>query len=297
MRFGPTSPLLQYFCSDCGLLLKQTETELKHAQLGRRGGGGGKEEECPKCGSLLSHTLQQRRTRKREGHASLVTEREEEDFNDIQPSQSSSFIPRFQAAYEEYDNNSSIIEFGFDIHKIDSFLNLKGGEILCIIGEQKYTQLFVARLCVNALMMQQRRRRRLGVVGGEKRPSTEKHIIFIDAGNDLDVYQYVNFARQYGLDIKKFLQSIVSSRMFTIYQLANTIICDLPKLIIQHLQRQQHQHFEPSMVIVGFISIGHVSNMILILAHDPLPSLVSYFLVVVVSGGYSRPCLLHTSVI
>jgi hypothetical protein len=75
------------------------------------------------------------------------------------------------------------------------------------------------------MIQQGRRRKRLGV-GGEKRCSTEKHIIFIDAGNDLDIYQYVNLARQYGLDIKKFLQSIVVSRMFTIYQLANTIIYD-----------------------------------------------------------------------
>jgi hypothetical protein len=35
-------------------------------------------------------------------------------------------------------------------------------------------------------MMQQRRK--LGMEG-EKRHSTEKHIIFIDAGNDLDIYQ------------------------------------------------------------------------------------------------------------
>jgi hypothetical protein len=96
MRFGP--PLLQYFCSECGLLLKQTETELKHAQLGR---GGVKEEECPKCGSLLLHTLQQRR--RKEGYASLIIEK---DHNEIQ-SQSSSFIPRFQTAYKEYNNNSS----------------------------------------------------------------------------------------------------------------------------------------------------------------------------------------------
>jgi hypothetical protein len=86
--------------------------------------------------------------------------------------------------------------------------------------------------------MQSRRRTRLGV---RERMSycTEKHIIFIDAGNDLDIYQYVSFARQYGLDIKKFLQSIVVSRMFTIYQLANTIVYELPKLITQHLQQQQ----------------------------------------------------------
>ena len=53
MRLGLL--LLQYFCSECGLLLKQTEIELKYAQLG----SGGQGEECPKCGSLLLHTLQQ----------------------------------------------------------------------------------------------------------------------------------------------------------------------------------------------------------------------------------------------
>jgi hypothetical protein len=211
-------------------------------------GRGGQGEECPKCGSLLSHTLQQRT---KEGYAS--------DLSEIQ-SQSSLFIPRFQTAHKEYNNNSSI-QFGFDIHKIDSALNLNGGEILCIIGEQKYTQLLVARLCVNSLMMQSRRRKRLGV-GGEKRHSTEKHIIFIDAGNDLDIYQYVNFARQYGLDIKKFLQSIVVSRMFTIYQLANTIIYDLPKLIIQHLQQQQQQQNFESKVIV-------ISNLLEMFVNDP----------------------------
>jgi hypothetical protein len=255
MRFGPSPPLLQYFCSECGLLLKQTETELKHTQLGRRAAGQG--EECPKCGSLLSYTLQQRR--RREGHRSLVIEREE-DLNDIQ-SQSSSFIPRFQTAYEEYNNNISSIQFGFDIHKIDSALNLNSGESLCIIGEQKYTQLLVARLCVNALMMQSRRRKRKGV--RERMSCTEKHIIFIDAGNDLDIYQYVNFARQYGLDIKKFLQSIVVSRMFTIYQLANTIIYDLPKLIIQYLQEQQQPNFEPKVIVISdlldmFVNDPHV---------------------------------------
>jgi hypothetical protein len=96
---------------------------------------------------------------KEEGHASLVTEKE--DLNAIQ-SQSPSFIPRFQTPYEEYNNN----EFRFDIYKIDSFLNLNGGEILGIIGEQKYTQLLVARLCVNALMMQSRTRRRRGEILG-----------------------------------------------------------------------------------------------------------------------------------
>ena len=81
------------------------------------------------------------------------------------------------------------------------------------------------------------------------------------------IAQYVSFARQYGLDIKKFLQSIVVSRMFTIYQLANTIIYELPKLIIQHLQQpqqqQQQQHFQPKVIVISdllgmFVNDPHI---------------------------------------
>jgi hypothetical protein len=43
----------------------------------------------------------------------------------------------------------------------------------------------------------------------------------------------VSFARQYGLDIKKVLRSIIVSRAFTIYQLANLIINELPKVTRQ----------------------------------------------------------------
>ena len=55
--------------------------------------------------------------------------------------------------------------------------------------------------------------------------------IAIDAGNCTNVYQLVDFARQYGLEVKKVLQSIVVSRVFTIYQLADLIIHELPKII------------------------------------------------------------------
>jgi hypothetical protein len=140
------------------------------------------------------------------------------------------------------------------------------------------------------MMMQSRRRKRLGA-GGEKRHGTEKHIIFINAGNDLDVYQYVSFARQYGLDIKRFLQSIVVSRMFTIYQLANTIICDLPKIIIQPLQQQpqQQQNFEPKVIdaqtlhrkdiwwkkhLLYIVSVVCKYNYVVVLLHMPSCTLI-----------------------
>jgi hypothetical protein len=60
------------------------------------------------------------------------------------------------------------------------------------------------------------------------------NIIFIDGrGNSSDVYLCVNFARQYGLDIKKVLQSVMVTRAFTIYQLADLIIYQLPRIIQQ----------------------------------------------------------------
>ena len=57
------------------------------------------------------------------------------------------------------------------------------------------------------------------------------NVIVIDAaaGNGLDIYQYVNFARQHGLDIKKVLENTIITRAFTIYQLANIIIYELPE--------------------------------------------------------------------
>jgi hypothetical protein len=82
------------------------------------------------------------------------------------------------------------------------------------------------RLCVRALILKRQRK----LLEFAK-------VIFIDAGgknNSSDsFYRCVNFARQYGLDIKKVLQSIVISRAFTIYQFADLIIYELPRVIQQ----------------------------------------------------------------
>src|SRR5918911_547934 len=130
--------------------------------------------------------------------------------------------PKIQTAYELLgsDNNNKLT---FDIEKIDSVLKLTAGEIICIVSaaNKKYSNILLTRLCIRALMSD-----RQGGFNCSK-------VIFVDAGNTSDIYQCVNFARQYGLDIKKVLQSIVVSRSFTIYPLANVIINELPKLILQ----------------------------------------------------------------
>ena len=125
--------------------------------------------------------------------------------------------PKIQIAYQEFSSRLT-----FDIEKIDSVLKLTAGESVCIVAaNKKYPNIHITRLCVRALMSN-----RQGGFNSSK-------VIFVDAGNTSDIYQCVNFARQYGLNIKKVLQSIVVSRSFTIYQLANMIINELPKVIEQ----------------------------------------------------------------
>ena len=51
------------------------------------------------------------------------------------------------------------------------------------------------------------------------------------AGNQCDIYQSVNFARQYGLDVKDMLRRIIVSRAFTIYQLVALITKELPQVV------------------------------------------------------------------
>jgi hypothetical protein len=79
----------------------------------------------------------------------------------------------------------------------------------------------IDRLCVHSMLP-----RRYGGIG-----SDYSKTIAIDSGNCSNVYRYVDFARQYGLEVKKVLQSIVVSRVFTIYQAADLIIHELPKII------------------------------------------------------------------
>jgi hypothetical protein len=140
----------------------------------------------------------------------------------LQRSTSSSQLPKFQTAYEEFDSRLT-----FDIKRIDESISLKTGESVCIIGERKYTKILLARLCIRALLS----KRHDG--GGNGFESS--NVIVIDARNSLNVYQHVNFARQYGLDIKKkVLQHIIISRVFTVYQLTNIIMYELPKIIEQY---------------------------------------------------------------
>ena len=140
-------------------------------------------EECPSCGSLLAQTLQNRR---------LVSSLQQQEYrvNSIQKP-ASRLSSDFQIAQQQME--AKTVRLAFDIEKLDSLLNLNSHGSLCIVGEPTYTRLLMDRLCVHSMLP----KRHGGIGEGYSK------IIAIDAGNCSDVYQIVNFARQYGLEIKK----------------------------------------------------------------------------------------------
>jgi DNA-directed RNA polymerase subunit RPC12/RpoP len=201
MRNGP---LLQYYCSSCGKILNESSTlDVQKEQL---------KEECPSCGALLSNTLQNTELSPPLSHSQQVT-------SDLTSKSVEHLSVDFQTAFRQIQDLN--IRFAFDIEKIDSILDLEATGTLCIIGEQKYTQILIDRLCVHSTLP-----RRYGGIG-----SDYSKTIAIDAGNCTNVYQLVDFARQYGLEVKKVLESIVVGRTFTIYQVADLIMNELPKII------------------------------------------------------------------
>jgi Rad51 len=201
MRNGP---LLQYYCFSCGKILNESSAvAVPKDQL---------REECPSCGALLSNTLQNMRLSPPLSQSQQVP-------SDLTPKLVEHLSVDFQTAYRQIQDLN--IRFAFDIEKIDSLLDIQSTGTLCIVGEKKYTQILIDRLCVHSMLP-----RRYGGIG-----SDYSKTIAIDAGNCSNVYRFVDSARQYGLEVKKVLQSLVVSRVFTIYQAADIIIHELPKII------------------------------------------------------------------
>lgn len=119
-------------------------------------------------------------------------------------------LPKFEKIHAGFSY------LNFDIVALDRILQLGVGESVCIMGV--HSGILRDRLCIRSLLSER--------YGGFNSPN----VIIIDAGNNSDVYQCMNFARQYGMDITSVLRRIIVSRPFTIYQLANLIIYGLPKI-------------------------------------------------------------------
>src|SRR5215216_6017102 len=129
-------PLLDYYCSSCGKILRENTTiEVQREQLN---------EECPSCGALLIDSLQNRRK-----VSSSLSEQGQVSTSSVNKL-SQDLSVDFNTAYRQIEDTG--IKLAFGIEKIDSRLDLHTYGSLCIIGEPKYTQLLIDRLCVHSLL-------------------------------------------------------------------------------------------------------------------------------------------------
>jgi Rad51 len=136
-------------------------------------------------------------------------------------------VPRFKTALEYRDR------FTFGHERLDATLDLHFGEMIGIFGETRYSNALVTRLVVRSLLP-----RNHGGVDAE-------NVIVIDADNSPSPYLYVNFAREYGMHHSSVLHKVLVSRQFTIYQLTNAILYDLPKRIQLH---------KPKVIVISGLS-------------------------------------------
>ena len=98
-------------------------------------------------------------------------------------------------------------------------IELLSNDTICLLGNSRMTNLMLTKLAVHCLMPKK--------YGGFR----SSKVFVLDAGNCTDVYQFVDFMKQYGLNIKKNLKKIMISRVFTVYQLTHFLKYELPKTI------------------------------------------------------------------
>jgi DNA-directed RNA polymerase subunit RPC12/RpoP len=164
---------------------------------------------CSKCGSILRETAEDieiNSVNEDCPHCGITLApnliQQAKDLKSLQQ------LPRLQTAYDLY-------RFSFGIEKLDSILRLGTAGSLCIMGYK--ANMMLSRICVRALLPAR--------FGGLDSP----HVMVVDAGNKSDLYQTVNFARQYRMNINDALDRIIVSRPFTIHQLKKLITAQVPK--------------------------------------------------------------------
>jgi hypothetical protein len=135
--------------------------------------------------------------------------------------------PKKQKLEVVFQRASQFPKLTFGITPLDTCLNfLSTYDKICITGIE--TQDIIERLCVRAQMSQR--------YGG-----IETKVLLIDGANTTDLYQCVDYAQRYGLDVRKILQGIISSRTFTVYQIAEIIMHELENTI---------KHYKAKIVII-----------------------------------------------
>ncbi len=126
-------------------------------------------------------------------------------------------ITKLKTAYD-YLNRLSFAVNGTSNKTIE----LLSSDTVCLLGDSTMTNIMLTKIAVHCLMPKKH--------GGFR----SSKVFILDAGNCTDVYQSVDFMKQYGLNIKKNLRKIMISRVFTVYQLTHFLKYELFKTIHEY---------------------------------------------------------------
>jgi hypothetical protein len=121
---------------------------------------------------------------------------------------------KLKTAYE-YLNQISFTLDG----TLDKTIEFLPTDAICLLGNSRIANLMLTKIAVHCLMPKK--------YGG----LSNSRMFVLDAGNCTDVYQFVDFMKQYGLNVKKNLKKIMISRVFTVYQLTHFLKYELPKTV------------------------------------------------------------------
>jgi len=188
-----------YFCTECLCVLKVNKSLSSVDRVIET-----LENRCPSCGSALDGSLSCRLTPVSDEWSEVAPLRREE--RKVRPGTSELF-KQASSLLREPSLNFSPIE------------RLEPGRVAVFTG--KYAETVAEFLCFRGQLP--RRHGGLDTV-----------VVFIDGGNCSDPYLFASYARQYMVPPREALGRVVTSRAFTIYQLANLVTRELPAVIDEH---------------------------------------------------------------
>jgi DNA-directed RNA polymerase subunit RPC12/RpoP len=196
-----------YFCSECSCVLNVCvalePVSDTIESLGNR---------CPACGSAL------------ETRVSCKSVCIPNTWSEISRSIYSTRVARVptpDTKKVEFQTAASLREFSFNFAPLDALVGHFIDPNWSVVFKGRCANLVTEFLCFRAQLPRE--------AGG-----SDSSVVLIDGGNRSDLYLFSSFAKLYGVAPRKALRRVVTSRAFTMYQLANLVVNELEKVVEEY---------------------------------------------------------------
>jgi hypothetical protein len=203
-----------YSCSGCSCILNVCMT-LEPASdtvesLGNR---------CPGCGSALEASVSCRSARVPDAWLEISRSMMCSAPMVQAPSLPAPAVPDRTAMKEAgFRTAASLREFSFNFGPLDALVGHFIDPSWSVVFTGRCANLVAEFLCFRAQLPRE--------AGG-----SDSSVVLIDGGNRSDLYLFSSFAKLYGVAPKKALERVVTSRAFTVYQLANLVVNELAGVV------------------------------------------------------------------